>query len=177
MDRSAQGWINGFIGVVIFAGTLPATRMAVLQLDAGFVTAGRAIIAALLAVVLLLSLREAVPHRRELPALLVVSLGVVVGFPLLTALALRHASSAHAIVFIGLLPLATALFGVLRGGERPRPAFWLCSLLGSACVVGYAVRHGIDAAWQADLLMLGAIVACGMGYAEGARLTRHLGGW
>ena len=102
---------------------------------------------------------------------------MVVGFPLLTALALRHASSAHTIVFLGLLPLSTAVFGVLRGGERPRPAFWLFSLLGSACVVGYAVRNGIEASLQADLLMLAAIVVCGLGYAEGGRLARHLGGW
>jgi drug/metabolite transporter (DMT)-like permease len=71
----------------------------------------------------------------------VVALGVVIGFPLLTALALRHVSSAHAIVFVGLLPLATALFAVLRAGERPRPAFWLFSVLGSAVVAGYALTR------------------------------------
>ena len=177
MERSASGWINGFIGVVIFAGSLPATRLAVLELDAGFVTAARASIAALLGLALLLALRQPRPARADLPGLAMVSLGVVVGFPLLTALALRQASYAHTIVFVGLLPLSTALFGVLRGGERPRPAFWLFSLLGSACVVGYAARNGIEASLQADLLMLAAIVVCGLGYAEGGRLARHLGGW
>ncbi|WP_286071113.1 DMT family transporter [Stenotrophomonas sp. 57] len=177
MERSASGWINGFIGVVIFAGSLPATRLAVLQLDAGFVTAARATIAAVLGLGLLLILRQPWPRRSDLPGLALVSLGVVVGFPLLTALALRHASSAHTIVFLGLLPLSTAVFGVLRGGERPRPAFWLFSLLGSACVVAYAARNGIEASLQADLLMLAAIVVCGLGYAEGGRLARHLGDW
>ncbi|MGF6418638.1 drug/metabolite transporter (DMT)-like permease [Stenotrophomonas sp. AN71] len=177
MERSASGWINGFIGVVIFAGSLPATRLAVLQLDAGFVTAARATIAAVLGLGLLLLLRQPRPRRGDLPGLAMVGLGVVVGFPLLTALALRHASSAHAIVFLGLLPLSTAVFGVLRGGDRPRPAFWLFSLLGSACVIGYAARNGIEASLQADLLMLAAIVVCGLGYAEGGRLARHLGGW
>jgi drug/metabolite transporter (DMT)-like permease len=95
----------------------------------------------------------------------------------LTALALRHVSSAHAIVFVGLLPLATAIFGVLRGGERPQAAFWLFSALGSGAVVAFAMRHGIDASPVGDALMLAAIVACGLGYAEGARLSRHLGGW
>ena len=131
----------------------------------------------MLGVSLLLLLRQPRPQRTDLAGLAVVSLGVVVGFPLLTALALRHASSAHTIVFLGLLPLSTAVFGVLRGGDRPRPAFWLFSLLGSACVVGYAVRNGIEASLQADLLMLAAIVVCGLGYAEGGRLARHLGGW
>jgi len=102
---------------------------------------------------------------------------VVIGFPLLTALALRHVTSAHSIIFVGLLPLCTAVFAVLRGGERPRPAFWLFSALGSAFVVGYALMGGVEASLQGDLLMLSAIVVCGLGYAEGARLSRTLGGW
>jgi drug/metabolite transporter (DMT)-like permease len=106
----------------------------------------------------------------------VVALGVVIGFPLLTALALRHVSSAHAIVFVGLLPLATALFAVLRR-RAPRPAFWLFSVLGSAVVAGYALSQGGGASLLGDLLMLAAIVACGLGYAEGARLSRRLGSW
>jgi drug/metabolite transporter (DMT)-like permease len=102
---------------------------------------------------------------------------VVVGFPLLTALALKHITSAHSIVFIGLLPLATAIFGVLRGGERPRPAFWLFSCGGSILVAGFAISQGIAAAPIGDLLMLAAIIVCGLGYAEGAKLSRTLGGW
>ncbi|MBV6303853.1 DMT family transporter [Candidimonas humi] len=177
MEKTASGWISGFIGVLIFAGSLPATRAAVIDLDPTFVTCARASIAALLGLALLLALRQRRPEARLIPALALVALGVVVGFPLLTALALRHISSAHSIVFLGLLPLCTAAFGVLRGGERPRPAFWLFALLGSAFVVGYALLSGIQASFQGDLLMLGAIVACGLGYAEGAKLSRKLGGW
>jgi len=95
VERSASGWINGFIGVVIFAGSLPATRLAVLQLDAGFVTAARATIAAILGLGLLLLLRQPFPRRSDLPGLAVVSLGVVVGFPLLTAL-IAWPQAAHA---------------------------------------------------------------------------------
>nr|WP_239496524.1 hypothetical protein [Stenotrophomonas maltophilia] len=40
MERSASGWINGFIGVVIFAGSLPATRLRVWT-DAGCGSARR----------------------------------------------------------------------------------------------------------------------------------------
>ena len=177
MEKTASGWISGFIGVLIFAGSLPATRAAVIDLDPTFVTCARASIAALLGLALLLALRQRRPEARLIPALTIVALGVVVGFPLLTALALHHISSAHSIVFLGLLPLCTAAFGVLRGGERPRPAFWLFALLGSAFVVGYALLSGIQASFQGDLLMLGAIVACGLGYAEGAKLSRKLGGW
>ncbi len=177
MDKSASGWVNGFIGVVIFAGSLPATRVAVMDFDPTFLTCARASIAALLGLALLLALRQPRPAWRNVPALGVVALGVVVGFPLLTALALRHVSSAHSIVFLGLLPLCTAVFAVLRGGERPRPTFWLFSVLGSAFVAGYAALGGIEASLRGDVLMLAAIVVCGLGYAEGARLSRRLGGW
>jgi drug/metabolite transporter (DMT)-like permease len=96
---------------------------------------------------------------------------------LLTALALQYVTSAHSIVFVGLLPLATAVFGVWRGGERPKLVFWLFSILGSLLVVGYAVVQGLSAAPAGDLLMLLAILVCGLGYAEGAKLSRTLGGW
>jgi drug/metabolite transporter (DMT)-like permease len=102
---------------------------------------------------------------------------VVVGFPLLTALALQYVTAAHAVVFIGLLPLCTAAFAVVRGGERPQPAFWLFAVCGSGLVAGYAATGTIAASLQGDLLMLAAVLVCGLGYAEGARLSRTLGGW
>ena len=177
MNRTTSGLINGLIGVLIFSGSLPATRVAVLQLDPVFVTTARAAIAGLLGLILLLAFRQPRPARSDLLSLLIVALGVVVGFPLLTALALRHVTAAHSTVFIGLLPLSTALFGVLRGGERPRPAFWLFSALGSAMVASFAIAQGLAASLIGDGLMFAAIVVCGLGYAEGAKLSRRLGGW
>jgi drug/metabolite transporter (DMT)-like permease len=167
----------GLAGVVIFSGSLPATRVAVADLSPLFLTSARAVIAAVLAALLLKGLREARPARADLFSLAVIAAGVVVGFPLLTALALKTITSAHSIVFIGLLPLATALFGVLRGGERPKPLFWLFSGLGSAVVAGFALVSGGAGTLAGDLLMLAAILVCGLGYAEGARLSRRLGGW
>jgi drug/metabolite transporter (DMT)-like permease len=175
--EKTSGWINGFIGVVIFSGSLPATRVAVLEFDPVFLTVVRAAIAGVLAVALLWLFREQRPARNQWLSLLIVAMGVVLGFPLLTALALQHVTSAHSIVFVGLLPLATAIFAVLRGGERPRPVFWIFSILGSALVVGFALAQGLTASPTGDLLMLAAILACGLGYAEGAKLSRTLGGW
>ena len=134
-------------------------------------------IAAVLAAVLLVAGRQRRPARQDLLPLALVAFGCVVAFPLLTALALQRISSAHAMVFIGALPLATALFAVLRGGERPRAAFWLFSALGSCVVAGHALAQGVDVAPVGDALMVAAIVTCGLGYAEGARLTARLGGW
>jgi drug/metabolite transporter (DMT)-like permease len=102
----------------------------------------------------------------------------VIGFPLFSALALRSITSAHALVFIGLLPLSTATFGVWRGGERPHASFWIFALLGAGLVVGYAVtRDGAAGSLVGDTFMGLAVLVCGLGYAEGARLSRHLGGW
>ncbi len=177
MRRATAGWGSGLLGVVIFSGSLPATRLAVAGFAPLFLTAARAVIAALLGGALLILLRQARPSPRDLLPLALVALGVVVGFPLLTALALRQMSAAQSIVFVGMLPLSTALFGVLRGGERPRPAFWLFSLLGAAAVAGFALAQGGTAGPGPSLLMLAAILVCGLGYAEGATLSRRLGGW
>jgi len=177
MDKGFKGWASGLMGVLIFSGTLPATRVAVATFDPIFFTLARAAIAGVLAALILLVLRQPRPVRGDNRALLVVALGVVVGFPLLIALALRHVSSAHATVFVGLLPMATVIFGVLRGDKNPRWLFWLFSLSGSLVVAGFAMGQGISVSLIDDLLMLAAIIVCGLGYAEGARLARSMGGW
>ena len=177
MGQATAGWGNGLLGVIIFSGSLPATRVAVGGFSPVFLTGARAVLAALLGAALLAALGQKRPARADLGSLLIVALGVVIGFPLLTALALQHITSAHSIVFIGLLPLATALFAVLRGGERPKPAFWLFSLVGGLLVAGFALGQGGRASLTGDLLMVAAILVCGLGYAEGAALSRRLGGW
>ncbi len=177
MERTSAGWGSGLLGIVIFSGSLPATRVAVTGFSPIFLTSARAVIAALLGAVFLLALRQTRPARGDMLPLAVVALGVVVGFPLLTALALQHITAARSIVFIGLLPLATATFGVLRGGERPKPAFWLFSMLGAGTVAAFALSGSGGGSLAGDLLMIAAILLCGLGYAEGAALSRRLGGW
>ena len=176
-QRTTEGWGSGLLGVIIFSGSLPATRVAVGGFTPLFLTSARAVIAALLGAALLLVLRQERPARGDLVPLTVTAIGVVVGFPLLTALALQHITSARSIVFIGLLPLSTAIFGVVRGGERPKPVFWLFAVLGAALVAGFALANSTSASLTGDLLMVAAILVCGLGYAEGAHLSRRLGGW
>ena len=158
-----SGLLNGLLGVVIFSASLPATRVAVGGFSALFLTSARAVIAALIGAAVLGLLRQARPGREDVVPLAIVSLGVVIGFPLLTALALRHITSAHSIVFIGLLPLATAIFGVLRGGERAKPAFWLFAILGAGTVAGFALSRSDSGSVVGDLLMIAAILLCGLG--------------
>lgn len=177
MKNINKGWLYGFIGMTIFSASLPATRAAVGSFDPIFLTLARGIIAGLLGLSLLLVFREKSPQAKDLLSLLIVALGVVIGFPLLTAYALEHVTAAHSTVFIGLLPLATAIFGVLRGNEKPPVIFWLFSILGSGLVAGYALIESAGAFSLWDFLMFAAIVLCGLAYAEGAKLSRRLGGW
>lgn len=175
--ESSNGWLNGLLGVIIFSGSLPATRIAVLDLDPFFVTVARATIAGILALIVLLINKEKFPQKTQFLSLGIVALGVVIGFPLLSALALRYVTSAHSIVFVGILPVSTAVFGIIRGGERPRPVFWIFSILGSLLVVGYALKQGISSSPIGDILMLLSVILCGLGYAEGGKLSKTLGGW
>ena len=177
MIDTKSGWVYGFIGVAIFSGSLPATRVAVADFDPVFLTVVRAAIAGLLAIAFLTLLPQKRPVRGDLVSLLIVAIGVVVGFPLLTALALEHITSAHSIVFIGLLPLSTAIFGVLRAGDSPPPAFWVFAVAGSLLVAGFALIQNQSVSWTGDILMFAAIIICGLGYAEGGKLSRKLGGW
>ncbi len=176
-DQSINGWINGFIGVLIFSGGMPATKLAVMEMSPLFVTIARAGIAGILALSVILINKEKRPAKDQIFSLVLVSIGCVIGFPLLSALAVQYITSAHSIVFLGMLPMMTAIFGVMRGGERPHPVFWLFSIIGSALVVGFAVFQGISANPMGDILMFAAVVLCGLGYAEGAKLSKTLGGW
>ena len=178
MNKINIGWINGFIGVAIFAGSLPATRIAVMGFSPEFLTTVRALIAGFIGLMCLLLLKQTKPNFQQFKSLTIVALGVVIGFPLFTALALQSVTSSHAIVFVGLLPLATAIFAVLRGGEKPNLQFWLFAILGSTCVMGYMFYQNQNFNLNiGDFYMLIAVISCGLGYAEGGKLSKDLGGW
>lgn len=176
-QRSSAGWGNGLLGVIIFSGSLPATRTAVAGFDPFFLTSIRAVIAALLGIALLSVLRQPFPKRQDIMSLAVVALGVVIGFPLLSALALAQMTAAQSLVLMGILPFSTAIFAVLRGGERPKPFFWVFSGVGSLAVAAFALSQDAEGSLLGSIYMFGAIIVCGLGYAEGATLSRKLGGW
>ena len=160
LRRSA--WVDGMLGVVIFSGSLPATRLALRGFDPQFVTFCRASIAGIVGALALLLLREMPPRRRDLPPLLVTALGVVVGFPLLSAFALEHITAARGMLYVALLPVMTAVFAAIRGGERPRPAFWIFSCAASLLVMAYAFTTGVVAgSLVGDATMAVAIVTAG----------------
>ena len=172
-----RGLLLGLVGVLAFSGTLPATRAAVAHLDPVFVGLGRAVVAAVLAAAVLLATRSPWPSPTAWRPLAVVAAGVVVGWPVLSAYAMRHVPAAHGAVVAGLLPLATALAGAWLAHERPTRRFWGCAVFGSAVVVAFALWEGGGAPQLADLLLVAAVAAAAVGYAEGAKLARTMGGW
>lgn len=170
------GLLLGALGILGFSFSLPATKLAVADLDPWFVAFGRAAVAGVLSIAVLRAVRAPRPSREHTKRLALVVLGVVVGFPLLTSLALRELPAAHAIVTIGLLPAATAVAAVMRAGERPALPFWLAAGAGTAAVVAFALVGGAEGLQFADLGLLLAVAVCGVGYAEGAVVARELGG-
>lgn len=174
--HESRGMWLGLVGVAVFSLTLPFTRIAVAELNPAFVAFGRAVVAGLCALALLAWIKAPRPTAQQLRGLIITALGVVVGFPLFSSIAMRYVPAAHGAVVVGLLPLATALFGALRFGERPSTGFWLAALAGSGIVIAFALRAGGGSFHPADFALFAAVLTAAMGYAEGGRLAQSMGG-
>ena len=176
ITRPRAGLALGSLGVLGFSFSLPATRLAVEDLDPWFVTFARAVAAAALAALYLVAIRAPRPTRAQWPSLAIVAGGAVVGFPLLTGLALVTSEAQHGAVVVALLPAATALAAVARAGERPGALFWIAAVAGLLVVLAFTVAGASGAITGADIFLLGAVAVCAVAYAEGGALSRELGG-
>ncbi|OZI62360.1 DMT family transporter [Bordetella genomosp. 11] len=175
-----HGWTGygaALLGILIFSLTLPMSRIAVAELHPLLVGLGRALAAAVPAALLLWLTRSRLPRREERYGVVLAALGVVVGWPIASTLAMQSVPAAHGAVINGLLPLSTAAFAALGSGERPSRQFWAWALAGAGLVAAFALREGGGAPQVGDLWLLLAVALGGMGYAEGARVSRTLGGW
>jgi drug/metabolite transporter (DMT)-like permease len=177
LSKETQGYIWGFVGVLAFSFSLPFTRHAVQQLDPIFVSCGRAVIATIISAALLWFTKQPIPNRAIIARIAIVAFGVVIGFPLFSAFALRILPAGHSSIVIALMPLATAAGGALVQQQRPAPQFWGAALLGSVVVIGFIVlSSGVGIEW-ADMALLGAVLLGSLGYVEGGRLASVIGSW
>jgi drug/metabolite transporter (DMT)-like permease len=167
----------GLVGVIIFSLTLPMTRIVVQEFHPLLNGLGRALAAAVPAAILLAWRRERLPSRAQLKGLAVTALGVIVAFPVFSAWAMKTVPASHGALVNGLQPLFVAIYAAWLSRERPSIAFWISAAVGSALVVAYALHAGGGSLQTGDLLMLAAVAVGALGYAEGARLARDLGGW
>ncbi|MEU8675749.1 DMT family transporter [Streptomyces sp. NPDC048560] len=171
-----SGTLLAMFGVVAFSLTFPSTAWGLESFGPWSLVSLRSLLAAAVAGGVLAG-RVPVPARRHWGGLAVVAGGVVVGFPLLTTLALRTTTTSHAAVVVGLLPLTTAVFSSLRTGSRPPRAFWAAAVAGAAVVIAFTVQQSGGALSAGDLYLFGALLVCAAGYTEGGRLARVMPGW
>ncbi|MBP0459874.1 DMT family transporter [Streptomyces montanisoli] len=173
----STGTLLAGAGVAAFSLTFPATVWGLESFGPWTFVGVRTVLAALIALGFLLARRVPLPARRYWGPLAAVACGTVIGFPLLTTLALGTSSTSHAAVVVGLLPLTTAVYAAARGGRYPSKVFWCAALGGAAVVIAFAVQQSGGALSTADLYLFGALLVCAAGYAEGGRLAREMPGW
>ncbi|RHX92800.1 DMT family transporter [Leptospira stimsonii] len=172
-----MGLLWGFIGVFIFSLTLPATKLTVGHFDPLFIGLGRAVLAGILAILALKITKNPLLPIVILPRLILVALGVVIGFPVFSALALQQIPSSHGAVITGILPLATAIAGTILAKESQTFLFWIASFFGSAIVIFYSFWNQEVSLRFGDLFLFLAVLSAAIGYAEGGRLSKEHGGW
>lgn len=179
MAINFRGIGYALLGVTIFSFTLPMVKLALPAFSPWSLTFGRAMLAGLLAVLFLFFARVSFPDRKYIRPLFVTASGIVIGWPILTTLALQETTSAHAAVITAGLPLATAILAVFRLHEHVPKTFWLAALVGTLTLVFYALARGGQegGSLTSNLYLVGAVLAAAMGYAEGAILSRHMPGW
>ena len=172
------GVLWGLLGILAFSFTLPFTRIAVETINPFFMTTGRAALAAMFALIVFAVVKPQRPNKNQVIRLIIVAAGVVIGFPLFTSLALQIVPSAHGTVVIALLPAVTALFVVIRTGERPSPLFWVASIAGAFAVIAFlALSNGFSGFSLPDIFLVLAVISAAIGYTEGGLLSRELGSW
>jgi drug/metabolite transporter (DMT)-like permease len=176
-SRERLGLLLGFVGMAIFGGTLPGTRLAVSAIDPSALTAIRAAIAGLCSLAVLIALRRPLPPRALWPQLLLTMVCVVMLFPLLMAMGMQRVDASHGGVVFGGMPIGTALVAVAVTHERPRPLFWIASLVGAALVVAFALRQGGGTLSSGDLFLFAAVAVAAVGYAFSGKLTASMPGW
>ena len=176
LKRERAGLLLGLVGVIIFGGTLPATRLALEAFDPWFISFGRAVLAAIAAAILLAVLKKPFP-RRQAGQLVATGILLVFGFPLMSSIAMQTVPASHGGVVLGILPLTTSIFAALIAGERPSPLFWICGVAGAALVVFFAMRGGGMTLSSGDIWLLLAGVAASLGYVLAGRLSKIMPGW
>lgn len=177
MTSENKGMLLGLITVFLFGLTLPATRFIANDLNPIFIGLGRAVVAAIVAIFILFITQQNLPNKKQVVQLMFIGMGVILGFPVLTAYAMQTVPASHGGVVLALLPLATALAGTFIAHERPSIGFWLASLLGSILVLVFSLYDSEGSLLWGDFILLLAVISAAIGYALGAQLAKQIGGW
>ena len=172
-----KGMMFGFMGVLVFSFTLPITRLIIPFMDPIFLGLGRSVIAAVVAVIILMVLKQPLPTLRQAALLLIAASGVVWGFPVLSALGMQTVPASHGSVVTGLLPLITAIFATFIMKEFPSIGFWAAAFVGAMLVIGFSLIKGGMMLHKGDIYLFASSIIGGLGYAVGGKISKEIGGW
>lgn len=184
LSNENKGFIFGFIGILIFSLTPPATKIALgfnnNALTPEFITFGRSALAGTLSLIYLFSSKKKIPNIKYFFNILIIAISLTVGFPLFLSLGLTHSTSTHAAVILTLMPLITAMFASFYFKKKASLGFWICAIIGCLVVIIYTLIRGrtddgfIELSY-ADILFFISAIAGAAGYVFGAKLTKIMG--
>lgn len=176
-------WVLGIIGIAIFGGTLPVTKLALNDFDPWFLTFFRAFIASVCAIIFLMATSRKFAHSRN-PTIFISGVLLIFGFPGFLALGLQTVPASHAGVIIGFLPLATAVIATLIAGEKQSALFWVFSILGAFIVACFAMlKETVEITTShlhfevGDIWLFLAALCAAVGYVLAGKISRNMPGW
>ena len=184
LTNENKGFIFGFVGILIFSLTPPATKIALgpdnNALTPEFITFGRSALAGIMSLIYLFFFKKKKPSVKYIFNISIVALSLSIGFPLFLSLGLIHSTSTHAAVILTLMPLMTAVFASFYFKQKASLGFWICAIIGCNVVIIYTLIHGksnnqiIEFSYS-DILFFISVIAGATGYVFGAKLTKIMG--
>ena len=184
LTNENKGFIFGFVGILIFSLTPPATKIALgpdnNALTPEFITFGRSALAGIMSLMYLFFFKKKKPSVKYIFNISIVALSLSIGFPLFLSLGLIHSTSTHAAVILTLMPLMTAVFASFYFKQKASLGFWICAIIGCIVVIIYTLIHGqsnnqiIEFSYS-DILFFISVIAGATGYVFGAKLTKIMG--
>lgn len=174
-----SGAAKGLFAVLLFAMTVPMTKLALPYFSAELIASSRAFIAGILALIVINMNGWSLPNKKTLAWLALAGTGVVIGFPYLLSYSLIHLSAANMGVVLAGLPLMTSLFAVAIMQERNGLRFWISSGIGGLLLLAYFLNGSSSDGW--DMQTIGILILVllfgGLGYSAGAKAAKSIGGW
>ena len=194
-------FITGFLAILLFAGTIPATKLVLEIYSPLHVTALRASCATLFAIIFFIYLKLKNLQKRdymslkisvrfkinEIYELLVIGLLIVFGFPGAVAFALAEVSSAYTAVILSMLPLCLSAAAVIMAKEKPPLLFWFYSFAAAALVGIFMVNeytmgvslHKLDIQRfvLGNFWLFVACICAAVGYTKSASLNKKISGF
>ncbi|WP_296647143.1 EamA family transporter [Rhodoluna sp.] len=171
-----RAYTYSLIAIFGFGGTFIAVTLGAESFDPITMSMGRVIPASILAIIgLKLMKQPLLPPKDAYPLILGSSLGVVIGFPLLSTLALQTVPAADAGVIGSVTPLVTGTIAVIIGHKKPKRMFWLAAALGTMAAMALAYFRGGSSFGGGEfwgyMLLGAAALAASIGHISGSALV------